>query len=106
MRGDTDDDRDKGALRTKGHKYVQEFTNYPKQLLTFGPDRPSLHPTQKPVALFEYLINTYTNPLDIVLDPCAGVLTTGVAAFNTGRNSICIEKDAGYFEKGLGRMAK
>jgi site-specific DNA-methyltransferase (adenine-specific) len=55
------------------------------------------HPTQKPVALYEYLILTYTNPGDTVLDICAGSGTTGVAAILTGRNAILIEKDAGYF---------
>ncbi len=56
------------------------------------------HPTQKPVALFEYLIRTYTNEGDTVLDNCAGSGTTGVACLNTGRKFILIEKDAGYCE--------
>lgn len=55
-----------------------------------------LHPTQKPVALFEYLIKTYTNEGDLVLDNCAGVCTTAIACLNTKRNYICIEKDKGY----------
>jgi len=55
------------------------------------------HPTQKPVALFEYLIRTYTNEGDTVLDNCAGSGTTGIAAFNTKRNAILIEKDEIYF---------
>ena len=54
------------------------------------------HPTQKPVALFEYLIKTYTNEGDTVLDNCAGSGTTGIAALNTGRNYILIEKDPSY----------
>lgn len=57
-----------------------------------------LHPTQKPVALFEYLIRTYTNEGDLVLDNCAGSGTTGVAAINTNRNFILMEKDPGYYE--------
>lgn len=57
-----------------------------------------LHPTQKPVALFEYLIRTYTNEGDTVLDNCAGSGTTGVACLNTGRKFILIEKDAKYCE--------
>ena len=57
-----------------------------------------LHPTQKPVALMEYLIKTYTNPGDTVLDNCMGSGTTGVACVNTGRNFIGIEKDPAYFE--------
>ncbi len=56
------------------------------------------HPTQKPVALFEYLIKTYTNPGELVLDNCAGSGTTGEACFNTGRNYIQIEKDKDYYE--------
>ncbi len=55
------------------------------------------HPTQKPVALYEYLIKTYTNEGDTVLDICMGSGTTGVACKNTGRNFIGIEKDADYF---------
>jgi len=56
----------------------------------------SLHPTQKPVALFEYLIKTYTNEGDIVLDNCAGSGTTGVACKNLNRNYILIEKELEY----------
>lgn len=56
-----------------------------------------LHPTQKPVALFEYLIRTYTNEGDTVLDNCAGSGTTGIAALHTKRNAILIEKDEQYF---------
>jgi site-specific DNA-methyltransferase (adenine-specific) len=56
------------------------------------------HPTQKPVSLFEYLIRTYTNEGDTVLDNCAGSGTTGVACLNTGRKFILIEKDASYCE--------
>ena len=55
-----------------------------------------LHPTQKPVALFEYLIKTYTNEGDLVLDNCAGSGTTGVACKNTNRNFILIEQDEKY----------
>lgn len=58
----------------------------------------SLHPTQKPVALMEYLIRTYTNEGDTVLDFTMGSGTTGVACVNTGRKFIGIEMDAKYFE--------
>ena len=57
-----------------------------------------LHPTQKPVALMEYLIKTYTNEGDTVMDNCMGSGTTGVACINTGRRFIGIEKDDKYFE--------
>ena len=70
---------------------VQEFNN------RASGDR-GLHPTQKPVALFEYLIKTYTNEGDLVLDNCAGSGTTGVACKNTGRNYILIEKEQEYVD--------
>lgn len=57
-----------------------------------------LHPTQKPVALYEYLIRTYTQPGELVLDPCCGSGTTALAARNTGRHWICGDSDAGYVE--------
>ncbi len=60
----------------------------------------SKHPTQKPVELLEYLIKTYTNENDVVLDPTAGSGTTAVACINTNRRCIAIEKDTteGYFQ--------
>ena len=70
--------------------------NYPKSVLQFN-NETGLHPTQKPVALYEYLIRTYTNEGDTVLDFTMGSGTTGVAAMRTGRNFIGIELDAGYF---------
>jgi DNA modification methylase len=63
-----------------------------------SPNNRPLHPTQKPVALMEYLIRTYTNEGETVLDNCMGSGTTGVACANTGREFIGIEKDAAYFE--------
>ena len=79
-------------------EYKQEFTNYPKNLLEFSKDRPSTHPTQKPVALCEYLIKTYTNEGDLVLDNTMGSGTTGVACKNLNRNFIGIELDEKYFQ--------
>lgn len=72
---------------------------YPRSVLVFASDkqRSSLHPTQKPVALMEYLVRTYTNEGDTVLDNCMGSGTTGVACLNTGRRFIGMEMDAGYF---------
>lgn len=64
----------------------------------------SLHPTQKPVALFEYLIKTYTNEGDLVLDNCAGSGTTGVACQNLNRNYILIEKEEKYCEIAVKRL--
>lgn len=74
---------------------------YPKNVLTFsnaGSSVKSIHPTQKPVPLFEYLIKTYTNEGDIVLDNVAGSGTTGVACKNTNRNYILIEKEPEYIK--------
>lgn len=82
---------------TRTGQYVQEYTNYPKNILEFKRDLPNIHPTQKPVALLEYLIKTYTNPGDTVLDNCMGSGSTGVACVNTGRNFIGMELDATYF---------
>lgn len=71
---------------------------YPIDVLDFKRDKGKLHPTQKPVALLKYLIRTYTNDGETVLDNCMGSGSTGVACVNTGRNFIGIELDAGYFE--------
>lgn len=85
--------------------YIQEWTNYPKNILEFNsvPGRLS-HPTQKPVDLLEYLIKTYTNEGDTVLDFTMGSGSTGVACKNTGRKFIGIELDAHYFEIAQGRI--
>ena len=77
--------------------YTQEFTNYPRQILDFPSEGATTHPTQKPVALMEYLIKTYTNPGETVLDNTMGSGTTGVACMNTRRNFIGIERDENYF---------
>lgn len=81
-----------------GTENFQEFTNYPRSILRFAGDPKSVHPTQKPAALMEYLIRTYTNEGDTVLDNCMGSGTTGVACANTGRRFIGMELDADYFE--------
>lgn len=78
-------------------EYVQEFTNYPTTVLRFGSEGSPQHPTQKPVALCEYLIRTYTNEGETVLDNTMGSGTTGVACVNTGRSFIGIERDDKYF---------
>ena len=79
---------------------------YPKQVIEFGVvERNTLHPTQKPVELLEYLIKTYTNEGETVLDATLGSGSTGVAALNTGRNFIGIELDKNYFEIASKRIA-
>jgi len=88
-------------------EHYQEFTNYPKQILKFKNDKGKKwfpHPTQKPVKLFEYLIKTYTNKGDLVLDNVAGSGTTGVAAKNTNRDYILIEKEEEYYNVILDRL--
>jgi site-specific DNA-methyltransferase (adenine-specific) len=79
-------------------KYMNDEKN-PGSIQRFNTDRLSSdHPTQKPVALYEYLIQTYTNPGDTVLDFCMGSGTTGVACVKLGRNFIGIEKEPKYYE--------
>lgn len=77
--------------------HIQRYSNYPRQIISFASDR-GLHPTQKPVALFEYLIKTYTNEGETVLDNCIGSGTTAIAAINTNRNFIGFELDKGYYD--------
>lgn len=117
-------------VKTKGHerkkslahhkKNSKKSTNYnnykltsydsderfPRSVIKFSTDKQkiAIHPTQKPVALFEYLIKTYTNKGDIVLDNCMGSGTTAVAASNTERNYIGFETNKEYYEKSLERI--
>ena len=84
-------------------------TRFPRSVQYFATpesEGATFHPTQKPVTLMEYLIRTYTNEGDVVLDNCMGSGTTGVACVNTGRKFIGIERDDGYFRIGSDRMAK
>ena len=81
-----------------GYKTESDGKRYPKNLIKFNRDKDKLHPTQKPVALCEYLINTYSNNGEIILDNCMGSGTTGVAALNLGRKFIGMELDEKYFE--------
>lgn len=81
-------------------KYPVSIIRIPKERKNF------LHSTQKPVALIEYLIRTYTNEGELVLDNTAGSMTTAVAALNTGRRCICIEKDNEIFKIGEQRATK
>ena len=76
---------------------INDGTRYPRSIQQFG-RQTGIHPTQKPVALMEYLIRTYTNEGETVLDNCMGSGTTGVACMNTGRKFIGMEQDAKYFE--------
>ena len=71
---------------------------FPQSIIKYKTDKDKLHPTQKPVALFEYLIKTYTNEGETVLDNCAGSGTTAIASMNTNRNYILIEKEQKYID--------
>lgn len=119
-------------IKTYGHKPVNSYTKYlstvnktqvygkcskelsgggntdryPRQLLTFSSDKQKnyLHPTQKPLALMEYLVKTYTNEGDMVLDFTMGSGTTGVACKKLNRNFIGIELDENYFNIAKNRI--
>ena len=87
---------------------ISHMSNFPKQIIEFSnpSGKGQLHPTQKPVELLEYLIKTYTNENDIVLDNCMGSGTTGVACKNLNRNFIGIELDENYFNIAKERIDK
>ncbi len=78
--------------------YTQTQTNYPKSVLKISSEGKTMHPTQKPLALFEYLIKTYSNERDLILDNCIGSGTTAVACKQTNRNFIGIEKEQKYVD--------
>lgn len=105
------------VIDSKNHEYdgyhdnsqktwERKNTNYPTDMLRYGRDKvkSSLHPTQKPVALLEYLIKTYTNEGDTVLDNCMGSGSTGVACKNTNREFIGMELDEKYFKVACERL--
>lgn len=89
-----------------GTENFQEWTNYPRSVLEFANDAKTVHPTQKPVPLMEYLVRTYTNEGDTVLDNCMGSGTTGVACANTGRKFIGMELDREYFRIARRRISE
>jgi DNA modification methylase len=93
---------DKTNQKYKEH-ISKAYVNYPRNALYFDVER-GLHPTQKPLALFEYLIRTYTNENELVLDNCSGSGTTAIACMNTNRRFICIERDETYHRKSIERM--
>jgi len=90
------------GLKEKEH-LSKEYENYPKNVLYFNVER-GIHPTQKPVALFEYLIKTYTNEGDLVLDNCSGSGTTAIACLNSNRRYICIEQNEEYIKRSRQRV--
>ena len=96
------------SLYNPGNKEtVYESTErYPRSIQVFSSDvqKSALHPTQKPVALLEYLIKTYTDEGELVLDNCMGSGSTGVACIHTNRRFIGMEKDESYFEIAKNRI--
>lgn len=99
--------RNYGKTGCGNPEYIQTTTGYPKDIICFAnpSNKGHIHPNQKPVALLEYLIKTYTNEGDVVLDNCMGSGSTGVACVNTSRKFIGIELDEGYFEIAEQRIA-
>ncbi len=89
---------------TRKTEYTQTHTNYPRTVLEFASEGKTVHPTQKPVALMEYLIRTYTNDGETVLDFTSGSFTTGVACVNLDRKFIGIEMDDHYYDIGTERV--
>ena len=91
--------KQKDNIRTVNNGY-----RYPLTIQEFKYDKEKLHPTQKPISLFEYLVRTYTNEGDTVLDNCMGSGTTAIACINTNRNYIGFEKEEEYYLKSLERI--
>lgn len=87
-----------GKRPSQKDEVIQEYTNYPKMLLVYDNPTNLYHPTEKPVELLEYLIRTYTDENDTVLDFTMGSGSTGVACLNTNRNFIGIELDENYYK--------
>jgi site-specific DNA-methyltransferase (adenine-specific) len=105
----TDKQNSNGPISTLGYVPKKEIhtthKNYPKSILSYSRVK-GYHPTQKPVALLEYLIRTYTNEGDTVLDFTMGSGSTGVACRNTNRKFIGIELDAAYYNIAVERCSK
>lgn len=101
-----------GKVRNNTNNYTGLY--YPTSLLTFPKHsmigsneercKTSIHPTQKPVPLFEYLIATYSDKGDMVLDNCMGSGTTAIACYNTGRNFVGCELDKDYYDAACKRL--
>ena len=85
-------------------EYVQKFTNYPTTILEFARVKNQIHPTQKPSELLEFLIKTYTDENDIVLDNCMGSGSTGEACTKSNRRFIGIEKEQKYYDLAVKRL--
>jgi site-specific DNA-methyltransferase (adenine-specific) len=95
-----------GSIPTKqlARNIETAYVNYPRNTLYFDKEI-GLHPTQKPIALFEYLIRTYSNENEVILDNCSGSGTTAIACLNSNRRFICMERDETYYKRSLERIA-
>ncbi len=104
------DIKNEGTFRynsLKAGDYEVKGTNYPKSILRYDiPNKDRIHPTEKPISLLEYLIKTFSDEGNTVLDNFAGSFSTGIACFNTNREFIGIERDDEYFTKGTERLMK
>ena len=100
-------EKDYAQWNLKRTDSIVNANRLPTSILSFDCElrTDSIHPTQKPVALFEYLIKTYTNEGEIVLDNCSGSGTTAIACLNSNRRFICMEKDETYYKASLDRLA-
>ncbi len=96
-------------MRSEGKRQstINAGERLPSTIISIPPEKTvRIHPTQKPVGLLTWLIRTYSNPDEQVLDPVSGSATTAVSALQNGRHVTCIEKDAGYFDAGLERVRR
>ena len=101
------DGKNYGKFDRVGQISVNDGKRYPRSVVKFSNDNHgSLHPTQKPIELFEWLIKTYTNEGDVVLDNTAGSGTTAIACLNTNRHFIVMEQDQKYYEIMCNRIEK
>ncbi len=91
--------------KSENYQYLDDGSRYPDSVLCFPSESETgMHPTQKPLRLLRYLIKTYSNPGDTILDNCMGHGTTGIASIELGRNFIGIERDKEYFQKAKSKI--
>ena len=103
MKGKTGNTEHRKGRKTQDD-YVQTVTNYPRSILEFKNEGKVIHPTQKPIDLIEYLVKTFSNPGDVVLDSCMGSGTLAVACMNTDRVFVGFEKDETIYKACLSRI--
>lgn len=84
--------------KSQSNEYTATLENFPRMVLKFASESKTVHSTQKPVALIEYLVKTYTQEWQTILDPFIWSGTTAIACLNTNRNYIWFEKDTGYYK--------